>query len=67
MFLSEYPAYKITDLKEVTCCQFNALIREIQTKKKIEAGDENVDITETNKRVISATDGVACAILDRIL
>lgn len=67
MFLAEYPAYKITDLREVTCRQFKVLIAESYARKRIEAGEENVDITETKKRVISATGATACAILDRVI
>lgn len=35
--------------------------------KRIEAGEDNVDICEADSKKISATGPVACAILDRIM
>ena len=55
-------------MRELTCKQFNAIIKEIQTLKSLEAGQENVDIYEKERKVVSSLTGpTACAILDRIM
>ena len=68
LFLTECPGYTVETLKDVTCRQFNVIVKEIQTLKRLEAGEENVDIYETNKKVVASVTGpTACAILDRIM